>query len=138
MLQATKNFLIKLSLWTTISGRKRTARGNSAVARLTLSLSTRSTTSLRAVEMEIHTGMVATLTKATVATSMAIGTMEDSGETTPMAITMVTTMVIMDTTMEEMDGAILTQLPRRISPTSHALSVRRLGTTPTLAQRTAR
>jgi hypothetical protein len=83
--------------------------------------------------MEFHIGMEATLTKAMVATSMATGTMEDSGETTPM----VTTMGIMDTTMEEMDNAVLTQMPRRISPTSHASSARRLGTTPILAQRTS-
>jgi hypothetical protein len=69
-----------LSLWTTISGRKRTARGNLAMARLTLSLSTRSTTPLRAVGMEVHIGMEATLTKAMVATSMATGTMEDTGK----------------------------------------------------------
>jgi hypothetical protein len=43
----------------------------------------------------------------------------------------------MDTTMEEMDSAILTQMPRRISHTSHASSVKRLGTTPPLAQRTS-
>jgi hypothetical protein len=87
--------------------------------------------------MEVHTGMEATLTRATVAISMATGTMEDSGETTLMAITMVTTMGTMDTTMEEMDITVLTQMPRRISPTSHASSVRRLGTTPPLAQRTS-
>jgi hypothetical protein len=54
-----------------------------------------------------------------------------------MAITMVTTVGTMDTTMEEMDSAVLTQTLRRISPTSHTSSVRRLGTTPPLAQRTS-
>jgi hypothetical protein len=125
--------LIKLSIWTTTSGRKRTVRGNSAVARITLSPSTRSTTPLRAVEMEVHTGMEATSTKAMVAISMATGTMEDSGETT----LMVTTMGTMDTTIEEMVSVISTQMPRRISPTSHASTVRRLGTTLPLAQRTS-
>jgi hypothetical protein len=38
---------------------------------------------------------------------MATSTMEDSGETTPMAITMVTTMGTMDTTMEEMERLVL-------------------------------
>jgi hypothetical protein len=63
--------------------------------------------------------------------------MEDSGETTPMAITMVTTMEAMDTTREEMGRTVSTQMPRRISPTSLATSVRRLGTTPTTAQKTS-
>jgi hypothetical protein len=63
--------------------------------------------------------------------------MEDSGETTPMAITMVTTVGTMDITMEEMDSAISTQMPKSIVPTSHASSVRRLGTTPPIAQRTS-
>jgi hypothetical protein len=128
MLQTTRHFLIKLSLWTTTSGRKRIVRENSVVARTTLSPSTRSTTLLRAVGMEVHTGMEAT-SKAMVATSMATSTMEDSGETTPMVITMGTT----DTTMEEMVSAVSTRMPRRISPTSHASSARRLGTTPPLA-----
>jgi hypothetical protein len=113
------------------SGRKRTARGNSAMARTTLSPSTRSTTLLRAVGMEVHTGMEATSAKAMVAISMATGTMEDSGETTPM----VTAVGTMDTITEEMVSTVPTQMPRRISPTSHATSVRSLDTTPTLAQR---
>jgi hypothetical protein len=120
--------LIKLSLWTTTSGRKRTARGNSATARTTLSPSTRSITLLRAMEMEVHTNMEAT-SKAMVVTSMATNTMEDFGETTPMVTTMGTT----DTTMGEIVSTISTQMARGISPTSHATSVRRWDTTPTHA-----
>jgi hypothetical protein len=56
------------------------------------------------VGIEVHIGMEAPLTKAMVTTSMATGTMEYSGETTPM----VTTMGTMDTTMEEMESAVLT------------------------------
>jgi hypothetical protein len=82
--------------------------------------------------MEVHTSMWDT-SKAMVATSMATSTMEDSGETTPMVTTMGTTV----TTMEGMVSAASTQMARRISPTSPASSARRMGTTPTLAQRTS-
>jgi hypothetical protein len=90
----------------------------------------KSTTPLRVVGMETLTGTDATSQREMVATSMAIGTMEDSRETTPMAIT------IMVTTMGETDITVSTQMPRRISPMPHASSVRRLGTTPQAAQRT--
>jgi hypothetical protein len=73
--------------------------------------------------------MEATSTKAMVATLMATGTMEDSGETTPM----VTTMETMGTTREEMGTTVSTQMPKRISPTSLGTGVRRLDTTPTTA-----
>jgi hypothetical protein len=106
------------------------------MAKITLNHFTRNTISLRAVEMETRTGIEATSTKAMVATSMAIDTMEDSGETTPMAITMVITVGTIDTTMKELDNAISTQMLRRISQTSPATSARRLDTTPTTAQRT--
>jgi hypothetical protein len=82
--------LIRLSHWITTSGRKRTARGSSATARLTLNRSTRSTIHLKTVEMVVCTGMEAISAKEMVATSTAIDPMEDSGETTPMAITMET------------------------------------------------
>jgi hypothetical protein len=125
--------LIKLSLWTTTLGRRKILRGSSTVARPTLNLSTRGTTPPRVVEMEVHTGMEVTSPRAMVATSMAMGTMEDSGETIPMAITMGT----MDITMGEMGIAISTQMPRRISPTSPATSARRMGTIPPAVQRTS-
>jgi hypothetical protein len=128
MLPVTRLYLIKLSHWTTTSGRKRTAKGDSMEARTTLNPFTRGTTPLRVVGMGTPTSMEDTSPMAMVATSMARGTMEDSGETTPMAI-------IMDITMGEMDIAVSTQMPRRISPTSHASSVRRLGTTPQAVHR---
>jgi hypothetical protein len=126
--------LIKLLLWTIISGGRRTARGNSTMARITLNPFTRSTTFLMAVEVGVHTGMEVTSTEAMVATSMATDTMEDSGETTPM----VTIVGTMDTTMEEMDSAVSTHMPRRISSTSPATSARRMGTTPPTVQKTSR
>jgi hypothetical protein len=45
------------------------------------------------------------------------------------------TMGTMDITMGEMDTVVSTQMPRRISPTSPASSVRRLGTIPQIVQR---
>jgi hypothetical protein len=66
--------------------------------------------------------------KEMVATSIAIGTMEDSGETTPMAITMVIT-------METMVSTVTTQKLRRISRISHASSARRMDTIPQAARR---
>jgi hypothetical protein len=104
------------------------------MARITLNPFIRSITFLMVMEVGAHTGMEATLTEAMVATSMAICTMEDSGKTTPM----VTTMGTMDTTMEEMDRAVSTQMPRRTSPTSPASSARRMGTNPTTVQKTSR
>jgi hypothetical protein len=104
---------------------------------LTLNLSTRGTTHLRAVDMEVCIGMEVTLAKAMVATSIATDTMEDSGKTIPMAIIMVITVGTMDITMGEMDNTVSTQMPRRISPPSPASSVRRLGTIPQTAQRTS-
>jgi hypothetical protein len=77
--------------------------------------------------------MEATSTKVMVETSMATGIMEDSGETTPMVITVET----MDTTVEEMDNTVSTRMPRRIFPVSPASSVRRHGSTPPTAQRTS-
>jgi hypothetical protein len=63
-----------------------------------------------------------------VVTLMAIGTMEDSGETTPMAITMVIT-------MEAMVSTTTTQKLRRISRRSLASSARRLDIMLIAAQR---
>jgi hypothetical protein len=63
--------------------------------------------------------MEAISAKEMVVTSMAIDTMEDSRETTPMAITIVITMGTMDSTAT-------TQKPRRISHKSLASSARRL------------
>jgi hypothetical protein len=133
MLQATRLYLIKLLPWTIILGRRRTARGSSTMAKITPNPFTRSTIFLMAVEVEVHTGMEATTIEEMVATSMAIGTMEDSGETTPIVITMGT----MDTTKAEMDRTVSTQMPRRISPTSPTTSARRMGTTPPTAQKTS-
>jgi hypothetical protein len=65
--------------------RRKTVRGSSTMARLTLNIPTRVTTPLRAMEM--------------VVTPMAIGTMAETRETTPM----VTTMEAMVTTMEAME-----------------------------------
>jgi hypothetical protein len=116
--------LIKLSHWITTSGRKRTARGSLAMARLTLNCSTRSTIHLNAVEMVVRTDMEAISAKEMVVTLMAIGTMEDSGETTPMAIT-----------MEAMVSTATTQKLRRISRRSLASSARRLDIMLIAAQR---
>jgi hypothetical protein len=59
--------------------------------------STRSTIHLRAVDMVVRTNMEVVLAREAVVTSMAIGTMEDSRETTPMVIT-IDTMVSIATT----------------------------------------
>jgi hypothetical protein len=108
------------------------------MARLTLDLPIRDTTSLRAMEM--------------VVTPMAIGTMVETRETTPMDITMeemvtkmdemditmetmVTRMEEMETTMETMVSTTTTQKLRRISLISHASSARRRDTIPQAAQR---
>jgi hypothetical protein len=120
--------LIKLSHWITTSGRKRTARGSLAMARLTLNCSTRSTIHLNAVEMVVRTDMEAISAKEMAVTLMAIGTMEDSEETTPMTITMVITMGTMDSTAT-------TQKPRRISHISPISSARRLDILQTIALR---
>jgi hypothetical protein len=87
------------------------AKGSSMEARTTLNPSTRDTTPLRVVGMGTLTGMEATSIRAMVATSMATGRMEDSRETTPMAI------IIMVITMGEMDIAVSTPMSRRISAT---------------------
>jgi hypothetical protein len=100
------------------------------MARLILNCSTRSTIHLKVVEMVVLTGMEAISAKEIVATSMAIDTMEDSGETTPMAITVVIT-------METMVSTTTTQKLRRISRISHASSARRMDTIPQAAQRTS-
>jgi hypothetical protein len=129
--------LIRLSHWITTSWRKRTARGSSATARLTLNLPIRDTNSLQAMEM--------------VVTPMAIGIMVETRETTPMDITMEAmitkieemdiTMETMVTKMEEMEITMVvtmetmvstatTQKLRRISRKSHASSARRMDTIP--------
>jgi phosphoribosylaminoimidazole-succinocarboxamide synthase len=112
------------------------------MARITLNLPIRDTTSLKAMEM--------------VVTPMAIGTMVETREKTPMDITMeamVTKMEEMDITMEtmvtkmeEMEITMVitmetmvstatTQKLRRISRISHASSARRMDTIPQAAQR---
>jgi hypothetical protein len=102
--------LIRLSHWITISQRKRTARGSSAMARLTLDLPIRDTTSPKVMEM--------------VVTPMAIGTMVEIRETTPMEA-MVTRMEKMEITMETMVSTTTTQKLRKISRISHASIARR-------------
>jgi hypothetical protein len=70
---------------------RKTVRGSSTMARITLNIPTRDTTPLKAMEM--------------VVTPMAIGTMAETRETTPMDITMegmVTTMEAIETITEEM------------------------------------
>jgi hypothetical protein len=98
------------------------------MARLTLDLPIRDTTSLKAMEM--------------VVTPMAIGTMVETRKTPPMDITMETmvtrmeemeiTMVI---TMETVVSTTTTQKLRRISLISHASSARRRDTIPQATQR---
>jgi hypothetical protein len=78
--------------------------------------------------MVVRIGMEAISAKEMVATLVALGTMEDSGETTPRAITMVIT-------METMVSTTTTQMRRRISPISHASSARRMDTIPQATQR---
>jgi hypothetical protein len=122
--------LIRPSHWITTSGRKRTAKGSSAIARLMWNHSTRSTIHLKAVDMVVRTSMGAISAKEMVVTSMAISTMEDSRETISMAIRMVITMGTMDSTTT-------TQRPRRISHMSLASSARRLDIMLAAAQRTS-
>jgi mevalonate kinase len=104
------------------------------MARLTLDLPIRDTTSPKAMEM--------------VVTPMAIGTMVETRETTSMEAmvtkmeemditmeTMVTRMEEMETTMETMVSTTTTQKLRRISRISHASIARRKDTIPQTAQR---
>jgi hypothetical protein len=112
------------SHWTTTSGRKRTIKGNLATARTMWNHSTRSTTHLRAVDMVVHTSMGAVSAREVVVTSMAIRTMENSRETTPMVIT-----------MDTMVSTTTTQKPRRISHTLPVSSTRRLDTLQTIVLR---
>jgi hypothetical protein len=126
MLQIISLCLIRPSLWTTTSRKKRTVKGSSVTARAMWNHSTRSTTHLRAVVMAAPTSMGVVSTKETVVTSTAISTMEDSRETAPVNIT-VDTMVSIATTLN----------PRRTSLASLASSARRLVIIPPAAQKTS-
>jgi hypothetical protein len=96
------------------------------MARLTLYLPIRDTTSPKVMEM--------------VVTPMAIGTMVETRETTPMEA-MDTRMeeieITMVTTMETMVSTAKTQKLRRISRISHVSIARRRDTIPQVAQRTS-
>src|SRR3954467_7843625 len=101
--------LIKLSLWTTTSGRKKTARGSLAVTGLTLTSLTRSIILLREVEAIVHIAMEATSTGETATTIMAIGPMVTTREINPVETAMViTTAVTMDIIMGTMDSSVPT------------------------------
>jgi hypothetical protein len=76
------------------------------------------------VDIAVHTSMGAISAREMVVTSMAIDTMEDSRETTPMVIT-----------MDTMVSSATTQEPRKISHTSPVSSARRLDTLQTIALR---
>jgi hypothetical protein len=92
------------------------------MAKLTLDLPIRDTTSMKAMEM--------------VVTPMAIGTVVETRETTPMDITMetmVTRMEEIEITMETMVSTTTTQKLRRISLISHASIARRRDTIPQAA-----
>jgi hypothetical protein len=116
------------------------------MARIALNLPIRDTTFLKAMEM--------------VVTLMAIGTMAETRETTPMDITMeamvtkmeemditmetmvtkmeemeITMVITMVITMETMVSTATTQKLRRISRIPHASSARRMDTIPQAAQR---
>jgi hypothetical protein len=125
--------LIKPSPWTIISRRRRTARGSLAIERATPSHFTRSTILLKAVGVTTHTSIMVISVKGTATTTMVIGTMKDSRETIPI----VTPMVTMVITMETMASTIPIQGTIGTCPTSHATSVRRLGTLPKDAPRTS-
>jgi hypothetical protein len=118
--------LIRPSHWTTTSRRKRTAKGSSATARTMWNHTTKSTTHLKAVDMAARTCMGAILAKGMVVTSMAISTIEDSGEITPMVITM-------DTKV----STAITQRPRGIFHRSLISNAKRLDIMPTAAQITS-
>jgi hypothetical protein len=104
------------------------------MARLTPNIPTRDTTPLKAMEM--------------VVTPMAIGTMAETRETTPMEITveaMVTTMEAMEITMEEMDtrmeemvSTITTWELIGIFGISHVSSVGRLDTLQMITLKTSK
>jgi hypothetical protein len=133
MLQTISPCRIRLSPWITTSRKKRTARGSSIMARLTMGIPIRETTSLKVMEM--------------VVTPMAIGTMVETRETTPMEVmvtkmeemditmeTTVTRMEEIEITMETMVSITITQKLRRISLISHASIARRKDIIPQTAQ----
>src|SRR4051794_17131917 len=101
--------LIKPSLWTTTSGRKRIARGSSVVTRSTLTSLTKNIILPREVEATVPTVMEATSIGETTTTIMATGPMVTTGTITPVETTMVITMAIaMDITMGTIDNSVPT------------------------------
>jgi hypothetical protein len=124
-LQIISLYLIRLSLWTTTSRKRRTVKGSSVTARAMWNYSTRSTTHLRAVDLAALTSMGFVSIKEMVATSTTISIGEVSRETAPMGI-MVDTMVSIATTLN----------PRKTSLTSPVSSERRLVIIPPAAQKT--
>jgi hypothetical protein len=122
MLQIISLCLIRLSLWTTTSRKKRTVKGSSITAKVMWNHSRRNTTHLRAVDMAARTSMGVVSIKEMVATSTAISIMEVSRETAPMDI-IVDIMVSIATTLN----------PRRTSLASLVSSARRMVTIPPAA-----
>src|SRR3954468_127911 len=93
--------LIKPSLWTTTSGRKKTARGSLAVTGPTRKSLTRSIILMREVEATVLIALEVTSTGEMATTIMAIGPMVTTG-----IITMVITMAIaMDLIMGTTDSS---------------------------------
>jgi hypothetical protein len=125
MLQIIRLYLIRPSLWTTTSRKKRTVKESSVTTRAMWNHSTRSTTHLRAVDTAALTSMGIVSTKEMVATSTAISIVEVSRETAPVDITVDTTVSIA-TTLN----------PRRTSLASLASSARRLVIIPPAARKT--
>jgi hypothetical protein len=126
--------LIKPSPWTTISRRRRTARGSLAI-RVTLSHSTRSTILLMGMEVIAHTGITVISTRGMATISMVTSSMEDPGEIIPMGITVEKMAVTMGVTHTPMEIMASTDTIQKTCPILPATSVRRLGTFPLIARR---
>src|SRR4051794_9162728 len=108
--------LTKPSLWLTILGRKKIARGCLAATRPTLTSLTRSIILLREVEGKVPIAMEVTLTG-----EMATTTMEGTAMVITMAITM-------DIPMGTTDSTVPTLRARLTCQMSRATNARKLGT----------
>src|SRR4051812_43557096 len=128
--------LIKPSHWTTTSGRKKTARGSLAVTGPTWTSLTRNIIPLREVEATVLIALEVTSIGETATTIMAIGPMVTTGTITPLEIAMVITMAIaMDLIMGTTDSRVPTLKARGAYQRLPATSARRMGITPTTAQK---
>src|SRR3954453_12510002 len=128
--------LIKPSHWTTTSGRKKTARGSLAVIGPTQMSLTRSIILMREVEATVLIALEVTSTGETATTIMSIGPMVTTGTITPVETAMViTTAIAMDLIMGTTNSRVPTLKARGTYQRLLATSARKMGITPTTAQK---